>query len=153
MFMIALLALFILAPFVFVAPRVTRASSDDGPPSSLARKPDAATTSGFPYKVPFEQGAADFLDGDKITILEVRGTAEHLQAGQSLHDQGHLHSGFTRPGQVGCLHHRDGRRGGRSVTHQFQRTVVNRGNGNFTLFLVMTGSGWPHVSFYPVEGG
>ncbi len=33
------------------------------------------------------------------------------------------------------------------------RPIVNRGNGTFTLFLVVTGRGSPHVSFYPSEGG
>src|ERR1700690_3032656 len=31
-------------------------------------------------------------------------------------------------------------------------TAVNRGNGAFTLYLPMSCWGWPHVSFYPVDG-
>ena len=34
-----------------------------------------------------------------------------------------------------------------------QSTVVEHGSGSFTLFLPMSCRGWPHVSFYPAEGG
>ena len=34
-----------------------------------------------------------------------------------------------------------------------QTTVINRGSGTFTIFLPMQYRGWPHVSFYPAEGG
>ena len=44
-------------------------------------KPDTPATSEFPYAVRFEQGATRFLDGDKITILEVRGTADTFAPG------------------------------------------------------------------------
>ena len=116
-FMIALLALFILAPFVFVAPRVTRASSDDGPPSSLDRKPEAATTSGFPYKVPFEQGAGRLPRRRQDHDSRSPRHRQHLPAGQSLHDQGQLHSGVAPAGQAGCLRHRQGRRGPGGPSH------------------------------------
>ena len=34
-----------------------------------------------------------------------------------------------------------------------QTSQVERGHGTFTLFLPMQSRGWPHVSFYSVEGG
>jgi hypothetical protein len=34
-----------------------------------------------------------------------------------------------------------------------QSTIVTKGNGAFTLFLPMSCEGWPHVSFYPADGG
>src|SRR3970282_1180561 len=34
-----------------------------------------------------------------------------------------------------------------------QSTNVDRGEGTFTLFLPMSYRGWPHVSFYPSDGG
>jgi hypothetical protein len=34
-----------------------------------------------------------------------------------------------------------------------QKITVNKGEGTFSLFLPVTIRGWPHVSFYPVEGG
>ena len=55
-----------------------------GPQMRAAAPAQAAETQGkseFPYAVKFEQGATRFLDGDKITILEVRGTAEKFVPG------------------------------------------------------------------------
>lgn len=34
-----------------------------------------------------------------------------------------------------------------------QTTSVTKGEGTFTLYLPMTGDGFPHVSFYPAQGG
>lgn len=34
-----------------------------------------------------------------------------------------------------------------------QTTLVDKGTGTFTLYLPMNCRGWPHVSFYPAEGG
>jgi hypothetical protein len=34
-----------------------------------------------------------------------------------------------------------------------QNAIVDKGEGWFTLFLPMSYKGWPHVSFYPAEGG
>ena len=58
-----------------------RAGSNDAAPATPAGKPDTPTTSEFPYVVKFEQGATRFSNGDKITILEVRGTADTFEPG------------------------------------------------------------------------
>ena len=42
---------------------------------------------------------------------------------------------------------------GKGASLEVQTTIVNRGNGTFTLVLPMSCRGWPHVSFYPAEGG
>ena len=60
------------------APAATRDVDKDGAP---AEKLDSPTTSVFPYQVKFEQGATRFVDGDKITIVEVRGTAKTFEPG------------------------------------------------------------------------
>jgi len=75
MFVIALLALLVLPSFIRTTRMEARAGSNDDPPPP-ARKPDTPATSEFPYAVRFEQGATRFLNGDKITILEVRGTVD-----------------------------------------------------------------------------
>jgi hypothetical protein len=38
-------------------------------------------------------------------------------------------------------------------TLKVQTAPVTKGEGTFTLYLPMTCRGWPHVSFYPAEGG
>ena len=42
---------------------------------------------------------------------------------------------------------------GRSIGGDDQAKVVERGSGEFTLKVRMPYEGWPHVSFYPAEGG
>ena len=39
------------------------------------------------------------------------------------------------------------------ASFKVQTTIVDHGNGSFTLFLPMSCRGWPHVSFYPADGG
>jgi hypothetical protein len=123
------------------------------PQAASARKPDGQATSEFPYAVRFEQGATRFLKGDKITILEVRGTADTFAPGNlywikgtytlASHDRGTLAAYITAKDAAN----------GRSVSLKVQTTDVNQGEGAFTLYLPMPYRGWPHVSFYPAEGG
>lgn len=114
---------------------------------------DAATHSEFPYAVKFEQGATKFLEGDKITIVEVRGTAETFKPGDiylvkgtytlASHDRASLAAYTTAKNAAE----------GTSKSYSAQTTTVKKGTGTFTLFLPMSCEGWPHVSFYPAEGG
>ncbi len=118
-----------------------------------ARKPDTPRTSEFPFALRFEQGATRFLDGDQITILEVRGTADTMTPGNiywikgsytlASHDRAMVAAFITamNPGE------------GQGAYLKVQTAVVNRGSGTFTLFLPMSCKGWPHVSFYPADGG
>ncbi len=72
----------VLPSFVQSTPAEARddskpAASPAVPVSSQQKPPESE----FPYAVRFEQGATKFLNGDKITILEVRGTAETFTPG------------------------------------------------------------------------
>jgi hypothetical protein len=117
------------------------------------RGTDSTRSSEFPYVVPFEQGAIRFLEGDKITIVEVRGTAATFRPGHlywikgtydlASHDRGMLAAYITA---MDAEH-------GSGHTFQIQSRIVDRGSGTFTLFLPMSHRGWPHVSFYPADGG
>ena len=82
MFVIALLAFLVLPSFIQNHERWK--PGQDQVMKHRRRRPRnriAPTTSEFPYAVQFEQGATRFLDGDKITILEVRGTADTFAPG------------------------------------------------------------------------
>jgi hypothetical protein len=81
MVVVALFALLFLPLFVQTIGTEAWAGSNDETPAAPARKPDTSTTSEFPYAVNFEQGATRFLNGDKITILEIRGTADPFTQG------------------------------------------------------------------------
>ena len=128
-------------------------SSNDEARSTAARKTDVSTTSSFPYAVPFEQGASRFLDGDKITILEVRGTADALKPGNNYLIKGaYTLASHNRATLAAYTTAMDAENGTGSSSND-QTTVVDRGSGTFSLVLPMSCRGWPHVSFYPAEGG
>ena len=103
--------------------------------------------------VKFEQGATRFQDGDKITILEVRGTADTMSPGNTYRIKGTYtlasHDRATLAAYTTASKAADGT----GPTHKVQSTVVNRGTGTFTLVLPMSCEGWPHLSFYPADGG
>ena len=98
--------------------------------------------------VKFEQGATRFADGDKIAIVEVRGTADTFKPGNiywikgtytlASHDSASLAAYTTA---MDAEH-------GTSESYSPQMTNVAKGSGTFTLFLPMLYRGWPHVSFY-----
>ena len=121
-------------------------------PTTPTREPGA--TSKFPYPVRFEQGASKFLfPGDKITITEVRGTAATISPGNTYLIKGSYqlksHQRATLEANTTAMNAADGF----GTTQSVQSTVVENGSGNFTLILPMSCRGWPHISFYPDNGG
>lgn len=150
---IALLAFLVLPSFVETTKTEARAGANDEAPATPDRKPTTSTTSEFPYAVKFEQGATRFKDGDKITILEIRGTADTFTPGNiylikgtytlASHDRAMLAAYTTAMDAENAT----------GASFKVQTSIVDRGNGSFTLFLPMSCRGWPHVSFYPADGG
>lgn len=140
---LALIALLVLPLFVAASTQPAQAQTKD----------ESRTTSEFPCAVRFEQGTIRFLDGDQITLIEVRGTAETFSPGNlywikgkytlASHERAMLYADITAA---------DAKDSSRAPL-RVQATTVNRGDGTFTLFLPMTCRGWPHVSFYPADGG
>jgi len=118
-----------------------------------ATKPDTLPASEFSHNVKFEQGATQFSEGDRITILEVHGTADTFIPDNSYWIKGTYtlasHDNATLAAYTTARDAADGK----SIPLKSQTTVVDRGDGTFTLFLPMSCKGWPHVSFYPVGGG
>jgi len=151
MLVIALIALLVLPSFVEIAETEARAGSKDE--ATPARKPDAPTTSAFPHVVKFEQGITGFLKGDKITIAEVRGTADTFVPGNIYWIKGtYTLASHDRAALAAYTTAKDAANGiGKSF--KVQTTVVNKGTGTFTLFLPMSCRGYPHISFYPADGG
>jgi hypothetical protein len=111
------------------------------------------TVSGFPYAVRFEQGASRFLDGDKITVLDIRGTAETFKPGNLYWIKGTYKLGSHDRARLDAYTTAKDAADGRSQTWKIQTTNVDRGSGTFELFLPYSYEGWPHVSFYPADGG
>jgi beta-lactamase regulating signal transducer with metallopeptidase domain len=153
MFVIAALAFLVLPLFVQTATREARAVPSDEPSAQATQKPKTPATSEFPYAVKFEQGATRFQDGDEITIVEVRGTADTFASGNLYLIKGtYTVASHSRAKLSASITAMDAEHG-RSTPLKVQSTVVNQGDGTFTLFLPMAHRGWPHVSFYPTNGG
>ncbi len=180
MFVIALLALFVLPSFVQATKAEPAAGSTSKTAATPAGKPNPTTTSEFPYAVKFEQGATRFLNSDKIKIVEIRGTADTFAPGNiywikgtytlASHDRAILLASITVTDWVEIMnslgdlavradHFNPGKATDAIPGHatgaelKVQRTVVNRGTGSFTLFLPMSHKGMPHVSFHSFENG
>jgi beta-lactamase regulating signal transducer with metallopeptidase domain len=153
MFAIALLAFLVLPLFIRTSQTEAWARPDDEAPPTPARKPDASTTADFPYAVQFDQGATRFLNGDKITILEIRGTADTFAPGNIYLIRGTYTLASHNRAMVAAFISAMDAKNGRGAYLKVQTTVVKEGDGTFTLYLPMSFRGWPHVSFYPADGG
>jgi bla regulator protein blaR1 len=144
---IVLLALLALPSFHGSKKQVLAAPNDE-PRTTPAARPDAATTSEFPYAVKFEQGATQFLDGDKVTILEVRGTADTFKPGEIYLIKGKYTLGSHEKAVLAAYTTAMDAANATGLSYKAQTTLVDRGDGTFTLFFPMACRGWPHVSFY-----
>lgn len=152
----SLLAIILLAlialPLWVQNVKTARAASKDEPPAAAARNSDKPNSE-FPHAVRFEQGATRFADGDKITILEVRGTAETFTPGNIYWIKGSYKLASRNKSALAAYTTAMDSERATGGSLKVQSSVVDRGEGEFTLFLPMTCRGWPHVSFYPAEGG
>jgi beta-lactamase regulating signal transducer with metallopeptidase domain len=153
LFVLALLAILVLPLFLQTTKTEARADSNEEAPAARDQEPVAATTSELPYEVKFEQGATRFMDGDKIAIVDVRGTAETFTPGNTYLIKGEYTLASHDRAELSAYITAMDAENGRSGSHKLQTTVVNRGDGTFTLLLPMSYRGWPHVSFYPADGG
>jgi beta-lactamase regulating signal transducer with metallopeptidase domain len=152
-FVIALLALFVLPSFLGIAKSEVRADSSEGVPAASVRKSEKPITSDFPFAVEFEQGATRLLDGDKITILEVRGTSDKFAPGNIYLIKGTYKLGSHDRATLAAYTTAMDAANGTSFSYKAQTTIVDQGEGAFTFFFPMSYRGWPHVSFYPADGG
>jgi beta-lactamase regulating signal transducer with metallopeptidase domain len=121
----------------------------DLPVKRPTNTPEVPTASEFPYTVRFQKGASRFLDGDQITVREIRGTSRAFEPGNiyrikgtytlASHDRAQL-SAFTTAKEA---------KEGTGPVWKIQTTTVDRGTGTFELLFPMKVRGWPHLSFYP----
>lgn len=153
MFAIALLAFLVLPSFVQTSMTAAWAGPSDEPQAPPAKKAVAPATSEFPYTVRFEQGATRFLKGDKIAVDEVRGTADRFKPGETYRIKGTYTLASHDRAMLAAYTTAMVAADGTGPTHKDQSTVIKQGDGKFTLYLPMSCRGWPHVSFYPAEGG
>ncbi|HEX4412131.1 MAG TPA: M56 family metallopeptidase, partial [Lacipirellulaceae bacterium] len=132
--------------------------TEEGKTKTLADQPEGGKSppsSEFHYVVSFEKGASKFLDGDDVTITEIRGTAKEFEPGNNYQIKGryklHSHAAAQLNAYTTAQEAKDGTSSGPDQKTQSQK--VSQGEGDFTLILPMTVHGWPHLSFYPIDGG
>lgn len=147
-FAIALLA---IAPWRLVA--------QERNPSEKATK-EETTSSGYDlsHVVHFEMGKKQFLDGDNITIEEVRGTADTLTAGNLYEVKGTYKLSSSDKAMLGAFttvnsNDPDNEKFKHVPIQKTQNVTVEKGDGHFKLLFYMWQNGSPHVSFYPAGGG
>ena len=107
----------------------------------------------LPAEVRFEPGESHFADGDQIKIIEVSGTADTFAPGNIYCIKGRYTLASRDRATIAAYTTARDAENGKSDSLKVQSTVVDRGSGSFTLYLPMSYRGWPHVSFYPADGG
>ncbi len=141
-------------PCVFAAASVSMPIGAAGQaPAAEAKTSGGAKASEFPYAVRFESGAKRFLEGDEITILEVRGTSRTIEPGHLYCIKGRYTLNSQDQATIAAYTTTTAMSSTHRMSLKVQSATVERGSGTFTLFLPMTDKGWPHVSLYPAGGG
>ena len=107
----------------------------------------------LPDEVRFEQGVTHFANGDQIKILEVSGTSDTFAPGNIYCIKGRYTLASRDRAMIAAYTTASDAENGKSASLKVQSTVVDRGSGSFSLYLPMSYRGWPHVSFYPADGG
>jgi len=153
LFVVAVFALVTLPSFFNTARIEAETAPTAETRAAAAPKPDRPAGSEFPYTVRFEQGASKLPDGDKIDITEVRGTASKFTPGNIYWIKGTYTLASRDKAMLLAATTAADSKFGTGGTFKVQQAIVDRGTGTFTLFLPMSCQGWPHVSFYPAEGG
>jgi serine/threonine protein kinase len=108
----------------------------------------------FSQRVPFEVGATYLRGGDRITIDEVRGTADTIKEGNMYEIKGTYRLASRDKATLAAYITDDGTvekspQPGTVPMQKTQSVTVKRGEGRFALILYMWHDGKPHVSFYP----
>ena len=109
------------------------------------------TAAEFPSVVPFELGMTEFLPGDNITILQVRGTSPAIRTGETYCVEGTYTLASKDEADLAIFATTVGAVSVRTEPTQIVR--VKKGTGTFRLVKPMRAEGYLHVSFYPAPGG
>jgi hypothetical protein len=103
--------------------------------------------------VQFELGRAQFKPGDSITIQEVRGSTNLIQAGGTYCVTGTYTLASQDEAKLCFFSTTTNRSSSPSRVDPAQMVRVTKGTGTFSLAKRMTDDGYLHVSFYPRGSG
>ena len=131
----------------------TGTSSKASKPPGGNAKADAPSTTAFEHVIPIELGKTSFLEGDRIVIREIRGSAPTITPGNTYQITGTYTLSSHEHATIGAFTTAADPAEGTGPIAKGQMTAVNKGEGTFTLTMPITIKGRTHLSFYPAEGG
>lgn len=102
--------------------------------------------------VEFKTSHAQFIEGDRIVIQEVRASSPQWQVGDTVIVRGTYRLASAPGASLGLMLTRRGPGPSQKVAPQ-QRQTIAGGEGAFELTHVIAAEGSLHVSFYPEHGG
>lgn len=116
-------------------------------------KTDASSTTTFEHVIAIELAKASFLEGDRIVIREIRGTAPTITPGNTYLITGAYTLKSHERATIGAFTTAADPSEGSGPIAKGQVASINKGEGAFTLTMPVTIRGQTHLSLYPVEGG
>jgi beta-lactamase regulating signal transducer with metallopeptidase domain len=120
--------------------------------SAITNPPQQLADPGDLKPVAFELGQTYFAPGDNIVIDKILGSSDNVAEGNVYEISGRYtlvsHNSALLAASVTT--NREDARPGASPSHNM---TVNKGNGEFTVWLWLGEHGEPHLSFYPSGGG
>jgi len=123
-------------------------------PCATAAPPQTTAGYDLSHAVRFDIGATRLLDGDSITIDEIRGTSEKISVGNIYVIKGSYKlASQKRATLLASVTANQPKQGLGVPTQRTQSVMVDQGEGRFSLILYVAYEGNPHVSFYSDAGG
>lgn len=107
----------------------------------------------FPKSIEFETGGSSFQIGDSIEIENVLGSTEEFQVGNTYLVKGRYKLDSRDTATISVFVTATGEGEGHTGISPEQQAHVKKGMGTFELSITIPYKGWPHVSFYPNDGG
>ncbi len=127
----------------------------DDATGQVSDEPVTAATD-LTHPVAFQLGDTHLLPGDDIHIDSVLGSSDTITPGNvylvtgtyklASHPGATLSTNVTTTTNIGSTQNHD-------PATQPRNTPVQQGEGHFKVYLHMPWTGYPHLSFYPTQGG
>lgn len=111
---------------------------------------DAGNTS--PARMNYELGQREFVAGDDIVISEIIGSRDDFSVGGTYTIKGRYTLRSQDKAMLSAFTTSQNTTGPTRVQPD-QTVAVKRGGGSFNLTMTIVDEGYPHISFYPHDGG
>jgi RNA polymerase sigma factor (sigma-70 family) len=135
-----------------VPPPAAAAIAASAAPVQIQPVASQPTAADLEYVVPFKLGDTHFLNGDSVTIAEIRGTSRNMVIGNRYRVRGTFT--LASHNQASLAIYLTSSTNGAYDNEPFgnNAVAVQAGKGDFTLDFEIREMGYPHLSFYPTNG-